>query len=78
MTIGFVGLTLVHSDSPPWVLLGTDGHRAGMGTHMLSLLLACSMVSTAHGSASNSPQSVLAQHRRRDRRRGHGCDPRSG
>jgi predicted MFS family arabinose efflux permease len=41
MTIGFVGLTLVQSDSPHWVLLGScTVIGAGMGTQMLSLLLA--------------------------------------
>ena len=41
MTIGFVGLTLVHSDSPRWILLSScTVIGAGMGTQMLSLLLA--------------------------------------
>ena len=41
MTIGFVGLTLVHSDSPRWILLSSCTIiGAGMGTQMLSLLLA--------------------------------------
>ena len=41
MTIGFVGLTLVHSDSSRWILLSScTVIGAGMGTQMLSLLLA--------------------------------------
>jgi len=41
MTIGFVGLTLVRSDSPRWILLSSCTIiGAGMGTQMLSLLLA--------------------------------------
>ena len=41
MTIGFIGLTLVHGSSPGWILLGScTVIGAGMGTQMLSLLLA--------------------------------------
>jgi MFS family permease len=41
MTIGFIGLTLVGADSPRWVLLSScTVIGAGMGTQMLSLLLA--------------------------------------
>jgi EmrB/QacA subfamily drug resistance transporter len=41
MTAGFVGLTLVDADSPRWILLTScTVIGAGMGTQMLSLLLA--------------------------------------
>ncbi len=41
MTIGFLGLTLVHSTSPRWILMASCMViGAGMGTQMLSLLLA--------------------------------------
>ncbi len=41
MTIGFLGLTMVGADSPPWILLTScTVIGAGMGTQMLSLLLA--------------------------------------
>jgi len=41
MTIGFVGLTLVDGSSPPWILMASCMViGAGMGTQMLSLLLA--------------------------------------
>jgi EmrB/QacA subfamily drug resistance transporter len=41
MTLGFLGLTLVDSDSPQWLLLvSCTTIGAGMGTQMLSLLLA--------------------------------------
>src|SRR5688572_2877469 len=41
MTIGFFGLTYVGSDSPEWILLTScTVIGAGMGTQMLSLLLA--------------------------------------
>jgi predicted MFS family arabinose efflux permease len=41
MTVGFLGLTMVGSDSPRWILLvSCTIIGAGMGTQMLSLLLA--------------------------------------
>ena len=41
MTIGFFGLTMVDADSPEWILLTScTVIGAGMGTQMLSLLLA--------------------------------------
>ena len=41
MTLGFLGLTLVDGDSPRWILLvSCTMIGAGMGTQMLSLLLA--------------------------------------
>ena len=41
MTVGFVGLTLVDGSSPQWILLvSCTTIGAGMGTQMLSLLLA--------------------------------------
>jgi EmrB/QacA subfamily drug resistance transporter len=41
MTMGFLGLTLVEADSPDWILLiSCTIIGAGMGTQMLSLLLA--------------------------------------
>ncbi len=41
MTVGFVGLTLVDGDSPGWILVTSCSViGAGMGTQMLSLLLA--------------------------------------
>jgi MFS family permease len=41
MTIGFAGLTFVTADSPRWLLMGSCTLiGAGMGTQMLSLLLA--------------------------------------